>query len=109
MPTGGKYPSLAELARTNPDAYRAMSVPQRLDMVQAPMGAGQELSPDDQGLLQILRARREREMASQSAPQIAPEENQGFLSRLFQFMSGRQPVDPLEALKQPGYAGPASR
>ena len=114
MPQGSKYPSLAELARTDPDAYRGMSVPQRLQMLQTPMGAGQQLSPDDESLLRLLRARREQEMgprnAVQMAPPMAPEDQgPGMLGRLFQFFSGRQAVDPLEDLKRPGYAGPRSR
>ena len=110
MPTRSKYPSLAELARTDPNAYRGMAVPQRLEMLQAPMGAGQQLSEADQGLLSLLRARREQEMVPQNAPQMAPQDQgPGILGRLFQFFTGRQAIDPLEDLKRPGYAGRPSR
>ena len=114
MPQGGKpYPSLAELARNNPDQYRGMPVDERLAMLQGPYFSDREsMSPEDLRLFQLLSQRRRQEQGSapQDASQLAPQgEGPGALARLFQFFSGRQAVDPLEQLKKPGYSGPASR
>lgn len=108
-----KFPSLAELARNNPDQYRNMPVEERLAMVQAPYFADKaSMSPEDLGLFQLLSARHRRETARDTAPQqplAPPDSGPSFLGSLFQFFSGRQAVDPLEDLKRPGYAGRPSR
>lgn len=114
MPAGGQpYPSLAALARKDPQAYRDMPVDERLAMVQQPYFSDRsQMSPEDVQLFKLLTARRRREQAPapQNVPQMAPQENQpGILGRLFQYFSGREAVDPLEALKRPGYAGPRSQ
>jgi hypothetical protein len=91
-------------------AYQRLDPRQRLDLMQNAMRQGQQPSEQDSEILQRLRAMQESQNGPQNVPQLAaPDQNQGFLSSLFQFISGREPVDPLEALKQPGYSGPASR
>ncbi len=114
MPAGGQqYPSLAALANKDPQAYRDMPVDQRLAMLQGPyFGDRASMSPEDLQLFKLLSARNRREQSQQgeNLPQIAPGgQAPGILGRLFQFFSGREASDPLEALKQPGYAGRPSR
>lgn len=90
--------------------YQGMDPRARLDLLQNAMRQGQQPSEQDNEILRRLRSMQEAQNAPQNtAPLAPPEPEPGILSRLFQFMSGREPVDPLEALKRPGYSGPPSR
>lgn len=90
--------------------YQEMDPRARLDLMQNAMQQGRQPSEQDTEILRRLRSMQEGQNGPPNVAQLAPpEQNPGFLSRLFQFMSGRQPVDPLEALKQPGYAGRPSQ
>lgn len=85
-------PYLRQIANENPDQYRAMSVQDRLAMLQNQLGEqGGDFEAPDMQLLQLLRARREREMASNAAPPpVAPP---GLLQRLFGSLQQMNPFD----------------
>lgn len=90
LPQG--FDSLAAFANENPEGYRGLSVRDRLSMLQGQLGDGAELSDADMGLLQLLRARRERENAA-NAPQPAPAAPPGLLERLFGSLQQANPFD----------------
>lgn len=72
--------SLSEMALANPDAYRAMSPVERLDLLQGQISDGNSLNQVDGMLLRMLRRRVARENAAQAAPESAAQ--QGVLARL---------------------------
>lgn len=90
--------------------YQQLPTQDRLGLLQGAIKAGQEPSEQDIEILRRLRALRTEEGAAIPTPQLTPQdEGPGFLGSLWQFFTGRQVVDPLGPLKEPGYSGPASR